>query len=182
MADSARGIERGDIVFTEQEVTAAVDRLAVRLSARFDGLQPTLVCMMKGGLMFSAALMQRLHMPMRLEYIHLSRYRDAMRGGEIEWHVRPPASIKGRTVLLVDDICDEGFSLDEAVRALGAAGAREVVTAVLVQRRGAAAHFSPDFAALESGPGFLVGWGMDTQDMGRNLTAIHKITNDEESA
>jgi len=176
MTDSARS---GALVFTEQQVTKAIDQLAVRLTARLAGSEPTLVCMMNGGLVLSAAIMQRLALPMRLDYIHLSRYRDGTRGGDIEWLVRPRASIKGRTVLLVDDICDEGVSLAVAKDALQATGAREVVTAVLVQRRGALASVSANFAALECGPGFLVGWGMDHDGLGRNSMHIKMLESDE---
>ncbi len=167
-------------MFTEQQVTKAIDQLAVRLNARLAGSEPTLVCMMNGGLVLTAAMMQRLALPMRLDYIHLSRYRDGKRGGDIEWLVRPRASIKGRTILLVDDICDEGISLAAAKDALQATGAREVVTAVLVQRRGTLSSVSADFTALECGPGFLVGWGMDHDGLGRNSTCIHVLESDEQ--
>ena len=179
MTDLARGVDAGQVVFTQPQVIKAIDQLAVRLSARLAGLEPTLICMMNGGLMLSAAIMQRLALPMRLDYIHLSRYRSGVRGGEIEWIVRPSASIEGCTALLVDDICDEGLSLAAAKEALEDAGAKEVVTAVLVQRRGAPSSLSADFAALECGPGFLTGWGMDCDGLGRNSTHIHTLDSSE---
>ena len=179
MTDQARRFKGGEVVFSEKQVTKAVDQLAVRLSARLESLAPTLVCMMNGGLVLSAALLQRLHMPVRFDYIHLSRYRNEARGGEIEWLVRPRASLKGRTVLLVDDICDQGLSLAAAVSEIRATRAKEVVTAVLVQRRGGSTRYSADFAALECGEGFLVGWGMDYEGLERNDRAIRKLHLDE---
>ncbi|MCY4042179.1 MAG: phosphoribosyltransferase family protein [Gammaproteobacteria bacterium] len=176
MTDSAQS---GAVVFTEQQVTKAIDQLAARLTARLAGSEPTLVCMMNGGFVLSAAIMQRLALPMRLDYVHVSRYRDGARGGDIEWRVRPGASINGRTVLLVDDICDEGLSLAAAKNALHSAGAREVVTAVLVQRCGVPRSAAADFAALECGPGFLVGWGMDHDGLGRNSMHIKMLESDE---
>ncbi len=175
MTNRARYLNTGAVVFTEQQVIKAIDQLAVRLSARLTGLEPTVICMMNGGLMLSAAIIGRLALPLRFDYIHLSRYRDGARGGDLEWLVRPKASVKGRIVLLVDDICDEGLSLAAAKDAVLMAGASEVVTAVLVQRRGTSSSVTADFAALECGPGFLIGWGMDYEGLGRNLTDICKL-------
>ena len=170
---------RREVLFTETQVIKAIDQLAARLNARFAGTEPLLMCLMNGGVMLSAAIMQRLHVPVRFDYMHLSRYRNGTRGGEIEWIVRPRASVSGQTVLLVDDICDHGLTLESAIRTVLDAGAREVVTVVLVERRGTPSSVSPDFAALECGPGFLVGWGMDYQGFDRNLRTIYTLEFDK---
>lgn len=166
-------------LYSRKQVTEAIDRLAVKLTARLAGAEPTLVCMMNGGIMFTAAIMQRLHMPLRFDHVHLTRYGDLRRGGRIEWHSKPRETLTDRTVLLLDDICDEGESMLEAVKAVKLAGAREVITAVLIRRRQAESCFSPDFAALECGAGFLLGWGMDFAGYGRNLPEIRLLHEDQ---
>lgn len=166
------------LLFSERQVTKAVDRLAVRLIARLAGTEPLILCVMNGGLMFTAAIMQRLHMPMRFDYIHLTRYGDSDRGGRIAWQRRPGENVMNRTVLILDDICDCGVSMLEAVDSVKSAGAREVVTAVLIRRMRPDACFTPDFVALECESGFVLGWGMDFQGYGRNLSTIRLL--DEE--
>ncbi len=163
------------LLYSERQVTEAVDRLAAKMTARLAKSEPLLLCMMNGGLIFTAAIMQRLHIPLQFDYIHLTRYRDSARGGHIEWHRRPCESVRDRTVLLIDDICDHGASLLEAVRGVKSAGAREVVTSVLIRRVRTDARFMPDFAALECESGFVLGWGMDFAGYGRNLSAIHLL-------
>ena len=163
------------LLYSERQVTEAVDRLAVRLTARLAESEPLVLCMMNGGLMFTAAIMRRLHIPLQFDYIHLTRYRDSERGGQIEWHKRPNESVRDRTVLLIDDICDHGTSLLEAVKSVKSAGAREIVTAVLIRRINPDACFMPDFVALECKSGFVLGWGMDFGGYGRNLSAIHLL-------
>lgn len=170
-----RAYGKARLVYNERQVTEAIDRLAVRLTARLAASEPLLLSMMNGGLMFTAAIMQRLHIPLHLDYIHVTRYRNAKQGGQIEWHQRPREHVKNRTVLLLDDICDQGVSLLEAVSSVKSAGAREVVTAVLIRRIRPDACFKPDFVALECGSGFLIGWGMDFRGYGRNLTAVFEI-------
>ena len=125
--------------------------------------------------MFTAAIMQRLHIPLQFDYIHMTRYGDSAQGGQIEWHRRPGENVRDRTVLLIDDICDHGASLLEATRSVKSAGAREIVTAVLIRRIHQDARFTPDFVALECKSGFVLGWGMDFAGYGRNLSAIHLL-------
>ena len=171
----ARAHRESTLLIDEETVAQAVDRLAVRLTARLIDADPLLMCMMRGGLIFTAALMQRLHFPLQLDYVHLSRYRSDTQGGAIKWRVKPDVSVKDRCVLLLDDICDEGESLREAAKAIGGAGATEVLSAVLVRRANPEACFSPDDVALECGEGFLIGWGMDYAGYGRNLSGIHLL-------
>ena len=166
------------LLYSERQVTEAVDRLAVRLTARLAKSEPLVLCMMNGGLMFTAAIMRRLHIPLQFDYIHLTRYGDSVRGGQIEWHRKPLENVKGKSVLLLDDICDHGASMLEAVRCVKSAGAQEVITAVLIRRNHPEACLLPDFAALECESGFVVGWGMDFCGYGRNLSTI-RVLNEE---
>ncbi len=170
-----RVYNQSKLLFSEQQVNHAVDRLAVRLSARLANTEPVILCMMNGGVTFSAAVMQRLHMPLQFDYMHLSRYRDSCTGGQIEWRAKPQSDLQNRTVVLIDDICDQGASLLEAVRAVQSRDAGEVITAVLVRRQRPDACFEPDFAALECGSGFVLGWGMDFAGYGRNLSSIRLL-------
>lgn len=163
------------LLFDEESVVRAVDQLAVRVAARLMRRDPVLICMMRGGLVLTAALMRRFHFPLRVDYLHLGRYGSGTCGGAVEWHSRPSDDLSDKCVLLIDDICDQGDSLREAARCVRAAGAREVLCAVLVRRKNPHACFSPDYAAIECGEGFLIGWGMDFAGYGRNLSGIHVL-------
>lgn len=163
------------LLLDEESIVRAVDQLAVRLTARLIHSDPLLMCVMRGGLVLTAALMQRFHFPLQLDYLHLGRYGRGTDGGTIEWHKRPSDDLSNKCVLLIDDICDEGESLREAVCALQAEGAREVLSVVLVRRKNPRACFFPDYAAIECGEGFLIGWGMDFAGYGRNLSGIHVV-------
>ena len=106
-----RARQTADCLYTAEEVTAAIDRLAVRLAVALADEEPLLLCVLNGGLPFTGALMQRLHFPLTLSYVHVGRYGDATSGGALTWHAKPQADLKDRHVLLVDDILDEGVTL-----------------------------------------------------------------------
>lgn len=164
--------QSAECLYPAEQVTAAIDRLAVRLSVTLAEENPLLLCVLNGGLPFTAALMQRLHFPLTLCYVHVGRYGDATRGGELSWYARPREDLTGRHVVLVDDILDEGVTL----RALEAwcleAGAAAVTTAVLLEK---GEPGRATFAALPCPDRYVFGWGMDFEGYWRNLPAIYAL-------
>jgi hypoxanthine phosphoribosyltransferase len=174
---------RAELVVAESEVLAAIDRLSVRLALRLADANPWLLAVMHGALPFAGALTMRLNLPLELGYLHVERYRRGTRGGVLEWRSTPDYDLAGRTVLLVDDVLDRGETLAELVRWARAAGAREVLTVVLVDKQvDAERPVRADFAALECPDRYLFGWGMDYQGYWRNLPAIYALPDDLEGA
>ena len=160
-------------VFSAEEVDLAVDRIAVRLALRLWETRPVVVCLMNGGLPFTADLLRRFHFDLELDYIHLTRYRD-QQGGEVRFVRDLERSLAGRTVLLVDDVLDEGITLRDAQRAVAAHGATEVLTAVLV-RKDVPHVAAADFVALDAPAEFLIGRGMDCNGSYRQLSGIYSL-------
>ncbi len=159
-------------LYTAAEVTAAIDRLAVRLTVALAEADPLLICVLNGGLPFTGALMQRLQFPLTLSYVHVGRYGDATAGGELTWHAEPQADLTDRHVLLVDDILDEGVTLAALQAWCLEQGASAVSTAVLLEKgEGGRATF----AALPCPDRYVFGWGMDFEGYWRNLPAIYAL-------
>src|SRR5690606_3740870 len=101
-------------------------------TARLGDRRPLLLCAMTGGIVPTAMLLTRIGFPLQVDYLHVTRYGNATTGGARQWVKRPPASLRGRVVLLVDDLLDRGVTLAAAVDACRDLGAAEVFTAVLV--------------------------------------------------
>ena len=155
-------------------VDAAVDRVAVRMAVRLWDAKPIVVCVMKGGLPFTADLLRRFYFDLELDYVHATRYRGVA-GGDLRF-VRPlERSVAGRTVLLVDDVVDEGVTLGALRDAVAAQGALQVLTAVLVRKAVPNALAPVDYVALEAPDEFLVGRGMDCDGAFRQLSSIHAL-------
>ena len=158
-------------LYDARTVDRAVDRVAVEMALRLWDARPIVVCLMNGGLPFTADLLRRFYFDLELDYMHLARY-EGQQGGDIRYLRKPTGTLAGRTVLLVDDVLDEGQTLRAAQRLVAEAGAKETVTAVLV-RKGVPGVARADFAALEAPDEFLVGRGMDCDGAFRQLSGIY---------
>lgn len=171
----------GERLFDAAEVQAAVNRQAELLRPRLAGVNPLVLAVMQGGAYYAVWLTLALGVPLELDYVHVSRYRDRRRGGELQWLRRPSAAVAGRTVLVVDDMLDEGATLDAVCAACRDAGAAAVLATALVRkRRGSPAAPRPDlFVALEAPDRFLVGCGLDFAGRWRNLPALYALAKED---
>jgi hypoxanthine phosphoribosyltransferase len=183
MSDEAEDIrtarEHADCLVAAADVERAVDQLAVRLAIRLDGAHPIVMCVMNGGLILTAELLLRLHFPLEVSYVHATRYHNATTGGRLNWLVGPGPEVAGRTVLLVDDVLDAGHTLAAVVARLEHLDAKEVITAVLVDKdvvRSAPVRL--DEAALHCPNRYLFGHGMDYRGHWRNLAGIYALPRD----
>jgi len=174
---------RGELLVPEEEVRAAIDRLSVRLSLRLHSANPLVLTVMTGGLPLAGALLLRLAFPLEVGYVHVGRYRDALRGGDLVWRAEPGYELAGRSVLFVDDVLDEGKTLAALVGWAREQGAAEVLSTVLVDKRvDGARPVAADFIALTCPDRYLFGCGMDFRGYWRNLPAIYALPPDMEHA
>ena len=166
-----------DLLYDSAQIDRAVDRMASAITARLAHSTPLLLVTMTGGLVPSALLLARLDFPLQVDYIHLTRYGHATAGGELQWIRRPPSTVAGRVVLVVDDLLDHGLTLQAAVDECTRLGAAEVLTAVLVIKDIAARPGLPttDFHALTTPDRYLFGYGMDYKTYWRNGPGIYAV-------
>lgn len=167
-----------DCLVPEQQVYQAIDTLARDITAALEDSNPLLFCVMNGGLILTGQLLPRLKFPVQAEYLHATRYRQETTGGILEWKLQPDADMNGRTVLIVDDILDEGTTLTAIADYCLAHGASKVLTAVLVDKRHdrkARPGLKADFTGLEVEDRFLFGFGMDYKGYWRNAPGIYAV-------
>ncbi len=168
--------DAAECLFDATAVERAVDQLAVRLTLRLHDAHPIVMCVMNGGMILTAELLLRLQFPLEVSYVHATRYRDATQGSVLEWRALPAADVAGRTVLLIDDVLDEGHTLAAVDARLRESGAVTVVTAVLVDKQiGRSRPVRVDDAALQCPDRFLFGHGMDYRGHWRNLAGIYAL-------
>jgi len=172
---------RAQLLHPHEAVESALDDMAQRISQRLSGSDPLLLAIMIGGVVLAGQLLPRLQFPLRLDYIHATRYRGETRGGELYWIQHPREPLADRTILLVDDILDQGVTLAEIAAACRRAGARDVLSAVLVEKRHDRGHgFQADFVGLRVEDRYVFGYGMDYKDYLRNADGIYAVTEDTE--
>ncbi|MDA1076664.1 MAG: hypoxanthine-guanine phosphoribosyltransferase [Proteobacteria bacterium] len=176
-ADGIDGLpERADLLFDAHAVAGAIDRLAVQISVSLAERNPILMCVLHGGLPFTGELMKRLHFPLELGFLQVSRYADATVGGQLHWLAEPSVNVAGRTVLIVDDVLDEGKTLNAIHQRLLDLGAEDVLSAVLVDKKVPGRDTVADFTGLNCPDRYLFGCGMDYQGYWRNLPSIYAMS------
>ena len=164
-------------VFDGAAVQVALARMADQINARFEQQGapafPLVLGVMGGAVVFAGQLLTRLSFPLEFDYIHVTRYGAKDHGGRIEWKVEPRADVRGRTVIVLDDILDEGETLAHVQERLLAMGATEVLLAVFADKAiGKTKPARPDYVGLVVPNKFLVGYGMDAYGYWRNLPGI----------
>lgn len=169
-------LAQADCLHSSDAVDAAIDRIAQELTAALADAEPVVMCVMTGGLFFSGQLLGRLAFPLHLDYVHASRYQNNTAGTELSWQAQPKMDLTGRTVLLLDDILDEGITLLAIKERCLTLGAETVLTAVLVEK--SLPHAKPmqaDFVGLTVPNRYVFGCGMDAYGWWRNLPAIYAL-------
>ncbi|MDD2884297.1 MAG: hypoxanthine-guanine phosphoribosyltransferase [Dechloromonas sp.] len=165
-----------ELIHSAEAVQAAVDRVAQAVSERLADRYPLVLCVMTGGVVFCGQLLTRLNFPLDFDYLHATRYGAETQGGKISWRSAPWTPIKGRSVLVVDDILDEGITLAAVKNSLLRMGAAEVLTAVFADKdNGQVKPIRADFVGLSVPDRFVFGFGMDAGGAWRNLPAIYAM-------
>ena len=168
-------LNNSDVVFTEADVTNALDKIAQALHEKLADQPVLLLCVMRGGLYLSGQLMQRLQLPARLDYLQANRYHGTS-GSEIVWAKEPEFDLNGQTVVVLDDILDEGITLAEVVQYCHKGGAKQVLTAVLTDKdNGLIKPLKADVVGLTVPNRYVFGCGMDVYGWWRNLPEIRAL-------
>ena len=167
-------------IVSADTVQAAVRNVAEVLNQRFDnddtGEFPLVLGVMGGAVVFTGNLLPQLTFPLEFDYIHVTRYGDLDRGGEVVWKVIPRQDVTGRTIIIVDDILDEGETLAHVKQRLLDMGAAEVILAVFADKElGKVKPVQADIVGLTVPNQFVVGFGMDAHGYWRNLPGLWVI-------
>ena len=170
-------LARADLVHARPVLADAIARIGREIDTWLDGTPAVFLTVMQGALPFAGQLATAIRAPLEFDYVHATRYRGNTSGAELHWIRRPATPLAGRTVLLVDDILDEGHTLaairDECV----AQGAARVAIVALCEKRHdrRVAGLAADFVGVEVPDRYVFGYGMDYHEQGRNLDAIHAV-------
>ena len=169
-------LENSDLVSSAAEVEAAIAKVAAEIQVQFKERYPLVLVVMGGAVVFAGQLLPRLRLPLDLDYIHASRYGAATEGGGIDWRVEPPLSVRGRAVLVLDDILDGGQTMCAIRDRVLALGAESFSCAVLVEKMlQREKPLRADFVGVRIPDRFVFGCGMDAKGFWRNLPEIRAM-------
>lgn len=173
----AEVLPRAELIHARATLDAAIARMGREITAALAGERAVFLTVMNGGLFFAAPLALAIDRDLEFDYVHLTRYGDAIAGRDVEWLHRPRAALAGRTVILADDILDEGYTLAALRDHCRTQGASRVLIAVLCVKRHdrRVPGLAADFAGVEVPDRYVFGYGLDYYGQGRNLPAIYAL-------
>ena len=177
----ADALATAHVVHDKAVLEAAIGRMAGEIRSEYaEGDVPLFVTVMHGGLPFAAQLAFALGergLDLEFDYLHATRYRGQTTGSGLAWLHRPATPMRGRRVLLADDILDEGHTLlaiKHWCEDQGAADVRVAVLAVKIHDR-CVEGICADHVGVEVPDAYVFGYGMDYHEQGRNLPAIYAL-------
>ena len=165
---------QADCLYTLAEVEQALDKMAVQINQDLADKYPLVLGVMNGALSTLGYLLQRLPFLLEVDYLHATRYTGQLEGSDVVWKRYPEVSMKGRHILLVDDILDRGITLAAIVQHCKAAGAEDVRIAVLTEKllTNYTPAISADYVALQVPDRYVFGYGIDFEYIWRIATGI----------
>lgn len=157
-------------LLNEDRLREGVDDLAREITERYGDQPLTIVAVMTGSLVLLADLIRRLKMPVRVSLIQASSYRGGTESGSLWIRDDMMLDVSDRDVLVLDDIFDTGKTLRAVLQCLSAMQPSSIASAVLLHKEGRQqVDMEPDFVAFRIPDEFVVGYGLDYQDLYRNL-------------
>lgn len=165
-----------ELFIEEQVIVQGIKRIAKQINADMDGKDPVFVAVLNGSFMFAGELMKEVSIPSEITFVRLASYQGTTTTHHVEEVLGLNESIKGRHVVIVEDIVDSGNTMVALIEELMKHEPAEVRMATLLFKPAALRQkISPDYVALEIPNDFIVGYGLDYDGYGRNLKDIYKV-------
>lgn len=167
---------KAELIRSEERVQAALRHVAHTINTTLAGQHPLVLSVMGGAVVFTGQLLPMLDFPLDFDYLHVSRYGNAELGGELHWKVAPRENVRGKVVLVLDDILDEGKTMHAIKQRVMELGASKFYCAVFADKEnGKTKPIRADFVGMELPNRFVFGFGMDVHGAWRNLPAIYAL-------
>lgn len=161
------------VLITDEQLARRVKTLAGQIAKDFRGREMVVVSLLNGTVLFLADMIRHLNMPLRLDFIGVSSYGLGTESGDLVFTKELRLDVRGRDVLLVDDILDTGRTLSRVIPKLQALKPRRIKTAVLLDKPSRrVAKIKADYIGFEIPDLFVIGYGLDFAERYRNLPFV----------
>lgn len=173
---------RFQCIHSQSAVEQALDRMAIEMQQHLADKNPIFICLLTGAIVSFGCLLPRLNFPLEIDYVHVTRYGDLHHTDKLVWKALPTKELRDRTVVIFDDILDAGLTLSAVIKYCHTQGVREVLTAVLLEKKRTRAIDGlqkVDFSCLKIEDEYVFGYGLDYNGYCRNMPGIYRIENDK---
>ena len=167
-----------ELYLSEDKIVDAIARMADELRCDMEGKNPLFVGILNGAYLFAAELMSRLSPACELTFAAYSSYQDVKSTGTVQELLPIRREVKGRTVILLEDVIDTGLTMQYITKLIREKGATDVrIATMLLKPKALQCDLQPDYVGMEIENDFIVGFGLDYNGLGRTCRNIYKIIN-----
>ena len=162
---------------SQDKILAEVERVAEQMNKDLDGKNPLFICVLNGAFIFAADLYRKLNIQSQITFMRMKSYVGTETTGKVKTISNLLESVVDRTVVIVEDIVDSGYTMQRMISQLKDLGAKDVKVAVLLNKPNArkVEGLNIDYCCLEIPNDFIVGYGLDYNEEGRNLPDIYVV-------
>jgi len=164
------------ISIPEAQILERVKAVADRINKDMAGKNPLLLAVLNGSFMFAADLMRMITIPCEISFVKLASYQGTVSTGTIKEVIGINEDLTGRTVIIVEDIVDTGLTMKRMVETLGTRNPASIhICTLLLKPEKLTVDLNIEYAAMEIPNDFIVGYGLDYDQQGRNLRDIYTV-------
>lgn len=161
---------------TEETILKSIDGVADKINAELADKNPLFVCVLNGAFMFAADLMKRITIPCQISFVKVASYSGTQTTGSVKQLIGFNEDVKGRTVVLIEDIVDTGITIDGLAKQVESMGAADVkIATMLFKPESCRPDIKPSYIGMNIPNAFIVGYGLDYDGYGRNLKDIYTL-------
>lgn len=176
LAKAQELMSNAEMLVSEAQINAALDVMSQQITDTLKDEFPLVLSIMGGAVVFTGQILPKLLFPLEFDYIHISRYNNKIEGGEFTWLRSPQETVKGRAVLVLDDLLDEGHTMAAVREKILAMGAKSFHCAVFANKLiDSPKPMAADFVGTDVPNYYIFGFGMDAYGLWRNLPAIYAM-------
>lgn len=164
------------ISYPEAEILKHVQAVADRIIKDMKDKNPLFLAVLNGSFVFAADLMRLITIPCEISFVKLASYQGTMSTGKIKEVIGINEDISGRTVIILEDIVESGLTMKRMIDSLGTRNPESVhICTLLLKPEKLKVNLNIEYAAMEIPNDFIVGYGLDYNQQGRNLRDIYTL-------
>ena len=164
------------VLITAEEIDKAITRVAEQLNERYEGRTPIFLGVLSGSFLFLADLVRKVNFENQLAFVKISSYNGTESTGDVKQLIGVDFDIEGRDIIIVEDIVETGHSMNYLLDYLGKKNPASIsICTLFFKPEKFLYEYNIDYTALSIGNEFIVGYGLDYNQLGRNLKDIYVI-------
>ncbi len=162
---------------SKEEINNAVQKLADKINENYKGKVPLFLVILNGSFMVAADLLKKIDLQCEVSFVKLASYQGTKSTETVRELIGFDENIKGRDIIIIEDIIDSGLTMERVLEQLKSMGANDVkISTLLFKPEAFKKSYTIDYIGMEIPNDFIVGYGLDYNGRARNLPDIYKIT------